>query len=124
MEEIRIPISSYFDIIAARQQGRAMAEQAGFKGTDLTVVYAVISEMARTIAESAVPGEIAIWIPQEKGKVGIVIIARTYIAKKTQELFFVHQLRQYMDEFKVSYEPGETIVTMKKWVDVWTEKSA
>ena len=121
MDEIRIPISADSDVVTARLEGRAWAERAGFKGTDLTVVSAVISEVARYIRKAALPGEIAISICQESGKVGIVVVARTTLSKKVQELFFANRLRQSMDECRVYYKPGETVLTIKKWVNVWAE---
>ena len=124
MDEIRIPISSDSDVIAARREGRAKAERAGFKGTDLTVVSTVISEMARNIKESDLPGEMVISDCTENGKIGIVVATRTVLARKSEELMIAHRLRPLMDECTIYYKPDETIVTMKKWVDVWTEKSA
>ena len=121
MDEISIPVSSASDIVTARLAGRDVAERAGFKSTDLTVVSTVISEMARNILDSSLPGEIAISICQESGKAGIVVIARTSLTKKFHELFFANGLRRSMDECKVDYRPGETILTMKKWVDVWAQ---
>lgn len=121
MDEIIIPVFSASDIVTARLAGREVAERAGFKSTDLTVVSTVISEMARNILESALSGEIAISICQENGKAGIVVTARTSLMKKFHDLFFANRLRQSMDECKVNYKPGETILTMKKWVDVWAQ---
>lgn len=121
MHEITISVSSASDIVTARLAGREVAERAGFKSTDLTVVSTVISEMARNILESAFPGKIAISMCPESGKAGIVVIARTSLTKGFHELFFANRLRRSMDECKVDYRPGETILTMKKWVDVWAQ---
>jgi len=121
MDEIVIPISAASDIVTARLAGREAAERAGFKSTDLIVVSTVISEMARNIVESALPGEIAISICQESGKAGIVVIARTSLTKEFHDLFFANRLRRSMDECKINYKPGETVLTMKKWVDVWAQ---
>jgi serine/threonine-protein kinase RsbT len=38
----RVEISSSIDIITARQQGRAMAMELGFAGSDVTLVAAAI----------------------------------------------------------------------------------
>lgn len=121
MNEITISVSSASDIVKARLAGREVAERAGFKSTDLTVVSTVISEMARNILESAVPGAIAISMCQESGKAGIIVSARTSLTKEIHELFFANRLHRSMDECKVDYKPGETILTMKKWVDVWAQ---
>jgi len=45
--EVSVPVGSDADIIIARQQGRALAEKAGFSGSDLTLVATAISEVAR-----------------------------------------------------------------------------
>ena len=122
MDIIRIPISSDSDVVTARMEGRAKAERAGFKGTDLTVVSTVISEMARYITESHLPGELVISVCRENGKIGIVLAARTFLAKKPEELLFAHRLRPLMDECTIYYKPDETVLSMKKWVDVCTEE--
>ncbi|MBI4458997.1 MAG: hypothetical protein HY648_02925 [Acidobacteria bacterium] len=123
MAETIISVSSLSDVVTARSKGRAEAERAGFTGTDATVISAVISEMARMIAESS-PGELGISLARETGKIGIEVVARTYLARSLPQLFFIDQLRSYLDECRVSYRPGETAVCIKKWVDVWTEPPA
>ena len=40
----RVAIRADVDIVAARQQGRALAAQLGFTGSDLTVIATAISE--------------------------------------------------------------------------------
>ncbi len=120
-EEITTRIYSNADVVTARLRGREMAEAAGFQGTDLTIVSVIISEMARNVAETALPGEIAVSICKERGKIGIMVVARTCLAMKAPELFFADRLRLFMDESKIYYNPQETIVTMKKWVNVWAQ---
>src|SRR3954452_5068460 len=75
-DEIHVPINSDSDIVTARQQGRAMAAEAGFGVTDLTVISTAISEIARNIIEHALSGEIILKIENNGGRAGLVIIAR------------------------------------------------
>ena len=46
--EVRVRIQSSTDIVSARQQGRALAAQAGFSSSNLTIIATAISEVART----------------------------------------------------------------------------
>jgi len=74
--ESRIPISSEHDIVTARQQGRAVAEQAGFAGSQLTVIATAISELARNIVSYARSGEIVVSEEEVHGRKGVRIVAR------------------------------------------------
>src|SRR5438552_15880694 len=44
--EARVRIRSSADIMAARQQGRALASQGGFSSSDLSIIASAISEVA------------------------------------------------------------------------------
>ncbi len=71
-----VSIEDETGVVAARQQGRIMAEQLGFKGSDLTVIATVISELARNILQYAGRGEVEL-APTRNGKLdGIVVTAR------------------------------------------------
>ena len=52
-DEPGLRIGSEHDILTARQRGRALAEEAGFSGSDLTVLATAISEIARNIVQYA-----------------------------------------------------------------------
>src|SRR5437867_13028001 len=75
-DEVRIPILSDTDIVAARQKGRALAAAIGFSGTDLTVIATAISEVVRNIVEYTKGGEIILEQTNHAGRPGIVVIAR------------------------------------------------
>src|SRR5260370_39689226 len=47
--DTQILITSDKDVVTARQQGRAVALQAGFAGSEATLIATPISELARTI---------------------------------------------------------------------------
>ena len=117
MDKIKVPISSDSDVISLRQHGRTMAEQIGFRGIDVTVIATAISDVARKIAEYAPPGEIDIAITEERGKVGIVVTARSFSKNGSQGHWLpgARRLRRLMDELEIIAKPEETAVTMKKW---------
>lgn len=71
-----VPVLSENDIVAARQRGRAMAEDVGFTGSDLTLIAIVISELARNIVNYAGEGEIVLWKASNGSRQGLTIVAR------------------------------------------------
>ena len=128
--EVHIPVNSDSDIVTARQQGRAMALQAGFESSDLTVISTAISEVARNIVEHAVSGEIVIGVVYNSTKTGLSVVARdegpgiSDIPLAMQDGYSTGRglglglpgSRRLMDEFTITSQPGVgTTVTMKKW---------
>ncbi|MBI3942798.1 MAG: anti-sigma regulatory factor [Chloroflexi bacterium] len=129
-DEVRVPINSDADIVTARQQGRALAVEAGFSGIDLTLIATATSEVARNIVEYAQRGEIVLRLVQEGGKRGLMVIARDQgpgipdLALAMQDGYSTSKslglglpgARRLMDEFDILSETGKgTTVTMKKW---------
>jgi serine/threonine-protein kinase RsbT len=128
---IRVPIQSAADIVAARQEGRALATRFGFAGSDLTVIATAISELARNILEYAKAGEIQLGPAQRGGRTGITIVARDEgpgihdVSRAMQDGYSTGKglglglpgVRRLMDEFDITSEVGRgTIVIVKKWV--------
>lgn len=128
---IRLPVGSDADIVTARQEGRALAIQLGFSGSDLTVIATAISELARNIVVFAKRGEIALDVVRRGSKRGIEVVARDNgpgipdIAQAMQDGYSTGNglgiglpgTKRLMDEFEIVSEVGKgTIVTMKKWV--------
>lgn len=128
--ERRISISSDADIVIARQQGRALAEQLGFSGSELTIIATAISEVARNIVEYAKVGEITLSSLADRDRRGILIIARDQgpgipdINKAMQDGYSTSGslglglpgAKRLMDELEVSSSVGQgTVVKMKKW---------
>src|SRR5258706_14138086 len=74
--ETRIEIISDQDIVAARQKGRALAQQLGFSNSNLTLIATAISELARNILLYAKTGEMTLGVLQDNGREGIVVVAR------------------------------------------------
>jgi serine/threonine-protein kinase RsbT len=74
-DEVRIPIRTDGDIVAARQGARELASRLGFSRTDLTVISTAVSEIARNIVRFAGVGEIVVELLQEP-RPGVRVVAR------------------------------------------------
>jgi serine/threonine-protein kinase RsbT len=130
--ETRIPIRSSADIVEARRLGRELASEAGFAGSDLTVIATAISEIARNIIEYAGSGEIVLDVPPPRhGRIGLRVVARDQgpgipnVRQVMQDGFSSGKglglglpgARRLMDEFEVETDLGRgTVVTMTKWL--------
>jgi serine/threonine-protein kinase RsbT len=128
---IRVPIRVDGDIVTARQQGRALAEQVGFNGSDLTCIATAISELGRNILRYAGRGEVILRPAQVGNKHGIVVVAHDEgpgipdIALALQDGYSTSSslglglpgTRRLMDELAIESVIGRgTTVTAKKWV--------
>ena len=58
LNEIRVEVHLTIDIVTARQQGRELALELGFTGSEITLIAAAISEIARNILDHAKRGEV------------------------------------------------------------------
>lgn len=129
-DEIRVPIERDADIVSARQAGRELAVQAGFAGSDLTLIATAISEVARNIVVYAERGEIRLSLAQKQGARGVVVVAHDEgpgiadIDQAMRDGFSTGKslglglpgARRLMDEFEIVSELGRgTTVTMSKW---------
>lgn len=127
----RIAINRDADIVAARQAGRELATEAGFKGIDLTLIATAISEVARNIVVYAKHGEIALTLLDEQNRRGLAVVARdegpgiASVEKAMRDGFStggslglgLPGARRLMDEFEIESHLGVgTTVTMRKWV--------
>jgi serine/threonine-protein kinase RsbT len=129
--ELRIPIRSDADIVTARQQGRALAQQIGFSSSDLTVIATAVSELGRNILQYAGNGEIVLRPTHIGTKHGLSVIARDEgpgipdVALAMQDGYSTSGslglglpgTRRLMDEFDLTSQVGRgTTVTVKKWL--------
>ena len=129
-DEIRVPIERDADIVSARQAGRELAVQAGFAGSDLTLIATAISEVARNIVIYAERGEIRLSLAQKQDARGVVVVAYDEgpgiadIDQAMRDGFSTGKslglglpgARRLMDDFEIVSEPGRgTTVTMSKW---------
>jgi len=128
--EVRVKIDSPADVVAARQQARALAAEAGFSSCDSTLITTAVSEMTRNILEYATRGEVIISLLKKGKKCGVQIIASDQgpgIADIAQVMLDGYSsrkgmgiglpgTRRLMDEFDIRSKVGSgTTVTMKKW---------
>jgi len=129
--EIRVPIRHDSDIVVARQKGRELALNIGFKGTDLTLIATAISEVARNILTYAKTGEIVLDVASGGTRRGLVVVAVDEgpgipsIEDAMRDGFSTGKslglglpgAKRLMDDFEIISKVGEgTTVTMKKWV--------
>jgi serine/threonine-protein kinase RsbT len=128
---VHVRIQNSADIVSARQQGRALASQAGFSHSNLTIIATAISEVARNIVEYAKEGEVIISLVTDASKRGVEIVAADQgpgiadVSTVMRDGFSTGKglgiglpgARRLMDEFAIASAIGTgTIVTMKKWV--------
>jgi len=130
VQEIRVPVESDVDIVAARQKGRALATRLGFSSGEATIVATAISELARNIVLYAKRGEIVIALEARGGQSGLIITACDEgegipdIRQALQDGYSTSGrlgvglpgVKRLMDEFEISSKVGKgTVVTVKKW---------
>jgi serine/threonine-protein kinase RsbT len=128
--EIVVLIKVDADIVTARQEGRALANQIGFSGSDQVLIATAISEAARNILQYARSGEILLSQIQNGDKRGILIIARDQgpgikdIRRVMEDGYSssgglglgLPGIKRLMSEMDVQSIPGKgTTVTFKKW---------
>jgi serine/threonine-protein kinase RsbT len=128
--EVRVKIDLPADIVAARQQARALATQAGFSICDSTLITTAISEMTRNILEFASHGEVTLSLLKNGARSGVKIVASDHgpgiadIPKVMQDGYSSNNglgiglpgTKRLMDEFEIRSKIGKgTVVTMKKW---------
>ena len=132
LTELRVPITSAQDIVAARQAGRALAKEVGFDNLTVTLISTAISEVARNILEHAERGEILLRPRNSGSRHGVSVVAQDHgpgIADIPRAMQYGYSTRRglgvglpgarwLMDEFKVESEVGTgTTVTMTKWLE-------
>jgi serine/threonine-protein kinase RsbT len=128
LQDIVVAIRSDGDIVAARQQGRALAAAIGFTATDATLIATAISELARNILLYA---GVMLHSMEFFHRKGIVIGARDNgpgirsIEDVLRDGYSTSGglglglpgVKRLMDEFAIESEPGHgTMVTIKKWL--------
>jgi RNA polymerase sigma factor (sigma-70 family) len=132
-DEVRVPVHTDADVVAARQAAREVAARVGFPPTDLTAIATAVSEVTRNIVRFADSGEIVIDVLEEPRR-GIRIVARDVgpgirdVEEALRDGYSTYHglglglpgARRLMDEFAVVSESGRgTTVTMTKW---WGER--
>ena len=129
--EVHITIDSGADIVTARQEGRRLAAEAGFSGTDLTIIATAISELARNIVAYAHDGEIILALVGDGDRKGFRVVARdggpgiANIELAMQDGYSTGRglglglpgTKRLVDEFTISSRNGgATTVIAIKWI--------
>lgn len=129
-DEVRFPVRTDSDIVAARQAGRTLAAELGFSAGDLVLIATAISELARNILEYARQGEILLRRVQAGTRRGITVVASDHgpgipdIALAMQDGYSTSRSlglglpgsKRLMDEFAIESTVGVgTTVTATKW---------
>ena len=129
-EEVRIPIVSDADLVAARAEARALADRLGFTRTDATLIATAISEVARNIVVHVGSGEVVMTAVYDDARYGLTVVARDEgvgirdVAAALEHGYAsrgglglgLPGARRLMDEFEIESErDGGTTVTMTKW---------
>jgi serine/threonine-protein kinase RsbT len=128
--EVQVRIGSDADLVPARGEGRAIAEDLGFSRTDATLIATAISEIARNILVHAGTGELRLKPAYEHRRCGVVVVAndagpgirdveaalREGHGSKGGLGLGLPGARRIMDEFEIRTTPGAgTTVYMTKW---------
>jgi len=130
--DTQILITSDKDVVTARQQGRAMAQQTGFSAGEATLIATAISELARNIVSYANQGSVTLRpVHGSNGATGLTIVASDSgpgIADVNLALrdgysssgglgLGLPGVRRLMDEFDIASGAGSgTTVTITKWL--------
>ncbi|MHB0975807.1 MAG: anti-sigma regulatory factor [Candidatus Aquicultorales bacterium] len=128
---IQVSIKNDSDIVAARTAGRRLASDAGFAGSELTVIVTAVSELARNIVRYAKEGEISFQILDNPDHKGIEITASDQgpgipnTALTLEDGYSTSNglglglpgVRRLMDEFAIESRIGKgTKIITKKWM--------
>jgi serine/threonine-protein kinase RsbT len=129
-DEVRVAITSDADLVTARAEARAMAEELGFPRPDPTLIATAISEIARNIVVHAGRGEIVLEPFEDADRYGLVVTAiddGPGIRDVDAALRDDHSgrgglglglpgARRLMDDFEIASDADTgTTVTMRKW---------
>ncbi len=130
VDEVRVAINSDADLVTARAEGRAMAEQLGFPRPDPTLIATAISEIARNIVVHVGHGEIILKPCEDANRFGLVVIATDHgpgirdVEAALRDDYSgrgglglgMPGARRLMDDFEVASDAETgTAVTMRKW---------
>ncbi len=128
--ETIVQIHADADIVIARQEGRTLAAQLGFSGSEQALIATAISEAARNILQYAHSGEIAFKPIANGDREGILIIARDHgpgikdIQRALEDGFSssgglglgLPGIKRLMSELEIQSSPGTgTTLTIRKW---------
>jgi len=129
-DDVRVQIASEGDLVRARAQGRALADDLGFSRTEATLIATAISEIVRNIIVHVGQGEMVLQTHVEERRLGLTVVARDAgrgigdleaalrdgVTSQGGLGLGLPGAKRLMDEFTVVSARGEgTTVTMTKW---------
>ena len=129
--DIRLEIRSTIDIVTARQQGRELAMELGFPASEITLIAAAISEIARNILDHAKRGEVIFSVITKASNRCLQVVAQDEgpgipdVARAMQYGYSsrgglgvgLPGAKWLMDDFEIESVIGKgTKITMRKWL--------
>lgn len=129
--DIHLEIRSTIDIVTARQQGREIAMELGFPASEITLIAAAISEIARNILDHAKRGEVIFNVITKGSNRCLQVIAQDEgpgipdVARAMQYGYSsrgglgvgLPGAKWLMDDFEIDSVIGKgTKITMRKWL--------
>jgi serine/threonine-protein kinase RsbT len=128
---IDVAINSSLDILAARQKGRALAQELGFSAGEATLFAAAISELGRDILHFAHRGQIRVEPLRQEGpgfmltaaySAGSILSTPNIVASSESISNWSSRVREHlrhlMDEmeFSFSWSGASGAITAIKWL--------
>ena len=128
--KVHVSVREPADVAMARKHARDLAAQEGLPEVATEALATAVSEIAQNIVDHAGAGDILIAALREKGRRGLLVIARddgpgiADLAQAQKDGYStsgtlgigLSSARRFMDEFELVSAPGVgTTVTMKKW---------
>jgi serine/threonine-protein kinase RsbT len=75
-DDVLVTIETDVDLVRARAEARAVAEQLGFSRMDGTLIATAVSELGRNIVVHVGTGEIVVRTARRDDRCGVIVIAR------------------------------------------------
>ncbi|HTL67277.1 MAG TPA: anti-sigma regulatory factor [Lacunisphaera sp.] len=131
MLDTTVQIKSTIDIVTARQHGRELAMELGFAGSEITLITAAISEVARNILDHAKRGEVIFSVVQKGPLRGLQVVAQDQgpgIADIPRAMQYGYSTQRglgvglpgakwLVDDFEIDSVLGRgTRIVMRKWL--------
>lgn len=131
-KSLKIAIESDSDLLAARQEARAIAFEMGFTLTAVVGIVTALSEMTRNMLTYAGRGELLIESVRDGDRSGILITARDEgpgipdLQKAMMDGYSTSGglgmglpgIKRLMDSFEIRTEPERgTTVIVRKWLE-------
>ena len=111
-KSVRLAIHSSPDVITARQHAREMSEKCGCLGTSLVMITSVVSEVARSVAEHPLPGEMLLSISRKDQDLMVTMIVRVHYADRTAGVEI--SLDSVPAGCEVTHNADHTVVTLMR----------